>query len=303
MNLRALRTLMEIERDGSFLGVSERLGLTLSAVSLQMKTLERELGVALFDRTFRPPKLTPAGRRIAQHARAIEIEAAAIRAVAEDDEALAGDFRIGFVGTASVRLMPSFLAAARRTLPKARFEVAIDLSTALERALRNGALDAAVLTRTDDLDETLLFAPLRRERFALAAPRSLLVRDAPVGAELRSCADAAPWIQFAPSSGIGVLAADHLRREGVEPTDIVVLDSVEAVMGCVNAEVGFAILPEPDVVRYADPNVAVVPLAGPDLSRELGLAARIGSPLARRADALCALFGSASTERPPNGAP
>lgn len=286
MNLRALRTLLEIERARSFAAAAERLGLTLSAVSLQMKTLEQELQSALFDRANRPPTLTPAGRRVARHARAMLAEADAIRAVAAEDRALTGDFRLGFVGTASVRLMPGFLAAARDRHPRARWSVAIDMSSSLVRRLRSGDLDAAVVTRTEDLEPDIAFAPLRRETFALAAPPGMAL-DPTAGPDVEGVA---PLIQFTTSSGIGLLVAEHLRRKGAQPPEAVTLDSVEAVMGCVNAGVGFAILPEPDIRRYAAPNVAIHPLPAPGLSRELGFAARAGSALDGRLDLLCALI-------------
>lgn len=284
MNLRALRTLIELEDAGGFAVAADRLGLTASAVSLQMKTLEQELRIDLFDRSNRPPTLTPAGRRVATHARRMTAEANAIRAVADEDGALHGDYRIGFVATASVRLMPSFLARARRRHPKARIRVEIDLSTALVRALLTGALDAAVITRTADLEQSLDFTALADEVFALAAPSALRART------LQECAARAPLVQFTPSTGIGALVADHLRREGVTPREVVELASVEAVMGCVNAGVGFAILPEPDVERYRDATVTATPLAAPGLGRELGLALRTGGPLAEQRAALIELF-------------
>ncbi|MEO1331766.1 MAG: LysR family transcriptional regulator, partial [Pseudomonadota bacterium] len=148
MNLRALRTLIEIDRAGSFALAADQLGLTLSAVSVQMKTLEAELGFALFDRTRRPPALTPDGRLAATRARAALREVESIRGIADASGALRGTFRIGFVGTASVRLMPGFLARAAEAYPEARILVASGLSESLIERVRAGELDAAVVTET-----------------------------------------------------------------------------------------------------------------------------------------------------------
>lgn len=282
MNIRALKTLVAIEQIGGFAAVAARLGLTVSAVSLQMKTLEDELQVALFDRSHRPPRLTPIGRRVAAHAATILAEQEAIRAAASEDEGLHGDLRIGAVGTASVRLMPQFLATARRRHPSARIGVSIDTSAALERRLLEGALDAAVVTKTHDIPDGLTFRRLRRERFAIAAPTTAGTTA------LARLAEALPLVQFTPSTGIGLLVAQHLRGEGVRPAERLTLDSVEAVMGCVTAGVGFAILPEPDVARYGGPDVAQAPV--PDLERELGIAARTDSPMARLVETLADLF-------------
>ncbi len=62
MSIRALRTLQAIARHGSFAGAGKAVGLTQSAVSLQVKALEDEFGAALFDRSRRLPVLTEAGR-------------------------------------------------------------------------------------------------------------------------------------------------------------------------------------------------------------------------------------------------
>lgn len=285
MNLRALRTLVEIERVGGFARAADRLGLTLSAVSLQMKTLEEELQLSLFDRSQRPAAMTPAGRRVAAHARAMLEEADAIRAVSagEGADRLHGDYRIGFVATASVRLAPGFLAAGRRRHPTARFAAVIDLSAPLMAQLRAGALDAAVLTRTPDLGPDLALTHLRREPFALAAP--VQSGAAPV---LAHCVGALAFVQFAPATGIGLLAAQHMRRLGAVPHERIVLDSVEAVMECVNSGVGFALLPEPDVRRYAAAGVSIAP--EPGLARDLVLATRAASPLTALSEALAALF-------------
>lgn len=282
MNIRALQTLVEIEQIGGFAAVAERLGLTVSAVSLQMKTLEDELQVALFDRAHRPPRLTPIGRRVAAHAATVLAETEAIRAAASADDGLHGDFRIGVVGTASVRLMPRFLATARRRHPSARMGMVIDTSAALERRLLEGALDAALVTKTDELPDGLTFRRLRRERFAIAAPKSA------GSVALKRLVETMPLVQFTPSTGIGLLVARRLRREGLRPVETIPLDSVEAVMGCVTAGVGFAILPEPDVARYGGPDVVSAPV--PELERDLGLAVRADSPMARHLETLADLF-------------
>ena len=71
MNLRALCTFVEINNLGSFAVAVDRLGLTLSAVSSQIKKLKAELPVSLFYRSVRPSAMTPEARWLAWHARAM----------------------------------------------------------------------------------------------------------------------------------------------------------------------------------------------------------------------------------------
>lgn len=290
MNLRSLRTLVEIDEVGSFAVAANHLGLTLSAVSLQMKALEADLQLALFDRTHRPPAMTPLARQVARNARTILAEVTRLRAIASEPGVLRGDYRIGFVGTASVRLMPRFLAKASREQPLARFLVESGLSSALAEKVRTGTLDAAVITATPDSRNDALFVPLQTEDFVVAMPERLQ------GCSLENCAAQLPLIQFTPTTGIGMLVADYLAERRVKATASLELDSVEAVMGCVNAGVGFAILPEPDAARYAKA-VSLQRLDGKGLQRILGLAVGQAGPVAGQISALAELFQDATPSR------
>ena len=61
MTLRQLRTLIAFLNAGSFIGAGEKIGLSHSAVSVQMRQLEDELGVTIFNRSTKPPQMTPLG--------------------------------------------------------------------------------------------------------------------------------------------------------------------------------------------------------------------------------------------------
>ncbi|MBJ3776750.1 LysR family transcriptional regulator [Acuticoccus mangrovi] len=281
--MRALRTLVEIDRIGSFAAAAERLGMTLSTLSVQMKTLEDELQFALFDRRHRPPQMTPAARQVAVHARTILAEVDAVRGLGDEPGALKGVLRVGFVGTASVRLLPDFLSAAALRQPAARFEVESGLSTDLLRRVARGELDAAVVTESPDMPLGVRIHRLRREAFALACPQ-----DAPQRDLVRCCAELA-FIRFLPSTGIGLIVDNYLRHHAGPVRETVTLDSVEAVMGCVNRGLGFAVLPEPDARRYASA-AHVAALDAPPLERYLSIAVQEDGPGAVHAEALRDLF-------------
>ncbi|MBU1210993.1 MAG: LysR family transcriptional regulator [Alphaproteobacteria bacterium] len=283
MNLRELRTLVEIDRIGSFALAADRVGLTLSAVSLQMKALEDDLQLSLFDRTHRPPAMTPVARHVARHARTILSEVNSLRAIGTEPGVLRGEYRIGFVATASVRLMPEFLANAAQHQPGARFVVESGLSTSLLRKVETGLLDAAVITATPDLRNDALFIALRTEAFVLAVPKRFK------GYGISQCAGELTHVQFTPTTGIGLLVASYLARLQIAPAKTLEIDSVEAVMGCVNAGFGFAVLPEPDARRYAEA-AHLTRLDATGLERQLGLIVRQDGPIAEQVLTLAALF-------------
>ncbi len=287
MNLRALRTLVEIDRVGSFQEAAERLGMTLSTVSMQMKTLEEELLFPLFDRAYRPPAMTPAAREVVRHARAILAEVDAVRALGDELGVLKGVIRIGFVGTASVRLLPGFLLAAGREQPLAEFAVESGVSTDLLRRVETAELDAAVVTQSPDTPRSIHSEPLQREAFALAVP------SAAKGFGLARCCAELAFIRFLPSTGIGLLVDGYLARHARPPRKTVTLDSVEAVMGCVNAGLGFGVVPEPDARRYAS-HAHVTVLDDPPLARVVSLAVRAGGLGPGQPEALRHLFAFAA---------
>lgn len=73
MSIRYLKTLLAIAEKGSFAAAARTVNLTQSAVSMQMKALEDDLGLSLFDRSRRPPVLTEAGKALVPRARQIVV--------------------------------------------------------------------------------------------------------------------------------------------------------------------------------------------------------------------------------------
>ena len=272
MQTRALKTLTKIAKIGSFVQTADHLHMTLSAVSMQMKSLEAELGVTLFDRSFRPPQLTPIGRSIASHATTLLNAEEKLVRVCNPGNHMAGRFRIGFVTTASVRLLPDFLKTAAKLAPKAEFSLETGLSEALEAKVLSGQLDGAIVTASNDFSPALQYDVLYDEPlvFALPLEKRGLSFDALV-------ADTT-FLQFMPSTGIGKLIANQIlkiRTRGQGPT--IILNNVEAIVECVKKGIGFTLLPRPDIERYADASVHIMCPQKINVSRKLVLTTARGS--------------------------
>ena len=284
MLLRSLRTLVTIEEMGSFAKAADRLAMTLSAVSMQMRSLETELEVQLFDRTVRPPMVTPIGKSVVEQARRILNAQDKLLALCADKEELRGNFMIGFVPTASIRLLPDFLISARNRFPHARFSFETGLSTELARKVYHRKLDAAVLTRVNDESSKLRLAPILEEEFVFALPPSAK------GMALSDCMREMPFIQFLPQAGIGRILDNYLKRNKLLPKSTIVLDSVEVVVECVNAGVGFTALIREDILRYGNHDLTLLPMQAPPLTRELSLVTLRGSEADIYGDKLLSLF-------------
>jgi DNA-binding transcriptional LysR family regulator len=270
MNLRALETLVRIARVGSFSAAAEEANMTLSAVSMQIKALEGELNVQIFDRAMRPPQLTPLGREVVAQAERVLREQAGLQRLCAPQNGLTGMFRIGVIQSAAVRFVPGILQQAARLAPAARFDFATGLSASMCADVLSGYLDAAIVTCVGTEDPMLGFSTLARDRLVLAFP-------AAIGAtELSTVTRQVPFLRFNPGSGIGQIVTRTLRARGVALGESLTLDSIEAIMECVRQGSGFTILPEPDVSRHADPEVRIAPLEGEPVIRELSCVMRRG---------------------------
>jgi DNA-binding transcriptional LysR family regulator len=287
MQTRALRHLVRISQIGSFLQASDQLNMTLSALSMQMKALEAELAVQLFDRSVRPPRLTPMGRAIVAKANRVLDQEDALLELCRPDGDLVGKFRMGFVTSAAARLLPGFLENASQNMKRAAFEFETGLSEVLQDKVRSGTLDAAVVTGTEVNPGGLHQVVLRREPFVFACDAAI----ADQGLDMLIARQT--FFHFMPQTGIGKLitaAMKQTRRPAGAPT--VMLDNLEAIMGCVKTGLGFTLLPEPDVRRYA--NDALVTMAAlDDVHRSLVLVTRIDDVLSKHLDALVTQFDRA----------
>lgn len=268
MNIRALETLVQILTVESFSEVAEMRNMTLSAVSMQMKSLEHELDVELFDRQCRPPRLTPLGRKIAQQAQLILGERDSLTKMCQNSQELRGVYLLGFIQTASVRVLPKFLLIATQRAPNAAFQFTSGLSEDLSTQVAEGKLDAAVVTQVAEQAEGLNIQTLVEEELVIAVPQAYRHCD------LASLQQQLKFIRFRPTTGIGRLVSSAIKDRENPPTNQLILNSIEGTLECVKLGLGFTVLPKPDVSRYRDERIATIASSGLFPNRHLALVTR-----------------------------
>lgn len=146
MDIDLIRTFEAIRETRSFTAAARQVGRTQSAVSLQMKRLEDQLGRSLFIRGRNPVELSPHGEQFSIYAR---------RMLAAYDDALAAFDRRSVEGTVVLglpsdyapRILPLVLQRFVSIYPLARVDIAIDESRHLVRRLAEGAVDLAFVTK------------------------------------------------------------------------------------------------------------------------------------------------------------
>jgi LysR family hydrogen peroxide-inducible transcriptional activator len=171
MNLRDLHYLIAVAETHHFGKAAERCFVSQPTLSGQIKKLEEELGVTLFERTSRSVEITPIGEEVLAHARQMMEQADVIRQLARShQDPLAGPLRIGAIPTLSPYLMPLILAPLKKQLPQMKLVLSEELTDTLLARLRDHEIDAALLAtpvEVPDLEAIALFD----EPFWIAYPR------------------------------------------------------------------------------------------------------------------------------------
>ncbi|WP_027285804.1 LysR substrate-binding domain-containing protein [Rubritepida flocculans] len=179
MNLRDLRYLLALVEHGHVRRAAEACGVSQPTLSVQLRKLEEQLGLTLFERASKGVTPTAACRRLLGHVRAAVAEADAIYAAARSlRDPLSGPFRLGIIPTLAPYLLPLVFAPLREALPALEVEPWEDQTAALLERLRAHELDAALLA-TEAEGPELLSRPLFEEPFfaALSPEHPLAQRE------------------------------------------------------------------------------------------------------------------------------
>jgi LysR family transcriptional regulator, hydrogen peroxide-inducible genes activator len=255
MNLRDLRYLLAVADHGHFGRAAEACGVSQPTLSVQLRKLEEQLGLALFERGSRGVTPTDAGARLIGHARAAVAEADAIAALARSlRDPLAGRFRLGIIPTLAPYLLPLIFAPLRDALPALEIEPWEDQTAALLERLRGHDLDAALLATAPDGPD-LLARDLFAEPFLAALPP-----DHPLAAQERvSEAELAPDIL--------VLADGHCLRDqalaacgSAQASGTLRASSLPTLMNMVAAGYGTTLIPGLAAGAAQDAGIALRPL-------------------------------------------
>ncbi len=170
MNLRDLKYILAVAETRHFGRAASRCFVSQPTLSGQIKKLEDELDVVIFERTNRSVDVTPVGEIILNHARLALEQAGMIEQVARaHQDPLAGSLRIGAIPTLSPYLMPLVLVPLKHAYPKMRLVLSEEITDSLLLRLAHHEIDAALLaTPVDASDFDAL--PLFDEPFWLAHP-------------------------------------------------------------------------------------------------------------------------------------
>lgn len=250
MELRHLEHFVAVAEEGSFTRGAARVHVVQSALSVSVRSLERELGVRLFDRTTHRVSMTDAGVALLPEARrTLKAAEEALDAVAAVRGVRRGVLRVGIMQSLVAVDLASLLARFRQDHPEVeiRLSPAIGGSAALAEDVRQGALDVAFLALPPEREQGLATVELALEPFLLAgAPGTL-----EPGRDPLSLAELARerFVDFPRGWATRAAADEAFAKAGAGRSVTIEVADVTTFLQLVQVGLGFGLLPRSLVPR------------------------------------------------------
>ncbi|OAN62259.1 LysR family transcriptional regulator [Sphingomonas sp. TDK1] len=238
MTLEQLRIFVAVAEREHMTRAAEAVGVTQSAASAAIATLEARHDIKLFHRVGRGIELTDAGRFFLDEARAVLARAAeAALALGEYAGLKRGHLRLVASQTIAAYWLPERLAMFHRRYPDIELSVAIANTEGAARSVRDGEAELGFVEGMVD-DPALA-------HWKVGEDRMLLVSSTHADAITNAWLSAAPWVMREPGSGTRSTFETAIRDRGLDPRDlnvVLTLPSNESVLAAVRAGVGAAML-------------------------------------------------------------
>jgi DNA-binding transcriptional LysR family regulator len=263
VELRQLEYFVAVAEEANFTRAAERVHISQSGISAQVRRLEQQLGAELIDRSARTATLTPAGSAALEHARAVIAAASAVQqAVDEVTGLLRGRLVIAMVTACTVRPLFDALSAFHAAHPGVELSLLEDASDRLIELVRSGQADLA-LTGVAAMPSDLEGIPVTSERLVAAVPA-----DHPLARRKRvTLADIAahPVICMPKGTGIRTVFDRGCSARAALPDIALQASAPSAVADLAARGLGVAILTASMVENHALCPLSIVDLDAPAL--------------------------------------
>jgi DNA-binding transcriptional LysR family regulator len=251
MDLRQLEYFVAVAEERNFTRAAERVHISQSGVSAQIRQLERELGADLFDRSARTATLTVAGKAALEHARAALAAAEAVgQAVGDVTDLIRGTLTVGMVIGCTVTPLFDALAAFHQAHPGVEISLLEDNSDRLIEAVRTGALDIALVGTATATPDGLDAFTIVSERLVAAVPaghpltkqRWLTLRDLA----------AHPLVCMPPGTGLRTVFDNACAAQNLQPAITFQAGAADAIADLAARGLAVAILSESMATTYPE---------------------------------------------------
>lgn len=251
MELRQLEYFVAVAEEANFTRAAERVHISQSGVSAQIRQLERELGAELIDRSGRGATLTEAGTAALGHARAALAAADALRqSVDEVNGLLRGSIVVGMVTACTITGLFEALDSFHRAHPGIDITLVEDNSDRLVDRVRGGEIDLAFVGTTEARPHGLDALVIITDRLiAAVAPDHPLARQTTI--EMRDLA-AYPIVCMPAGTGLRAAFDKASASEGVRPYIAMQATAPGTIADLAARGLGVAILSQSMAGAFAD---------------------------------------------------
>ncbi|MGE5472174.1 MAG: hydrogen peroxide-inducible genes activator [Bacteroidota bacterium] len=296
MTLTEMRYIVALARERHFGKAAEACHVSQPTLSVALKKVEGQLGAALFERTAADVRITAIGERIVTQARRVLDEAVRLEEIAESTgDPLSGQLRVGIIYSIAPYLLPQFIPALHQYAPNMPLFLKEDFTGNLIPALKAGELDVIVIA-LPFAEAGLVAQAVYQEPFRVVVPaahpwsrREAISTDELDGQNLLLLGQGNCFRDQVLESCPRLSAPDGLAHslEG---------GSLETIRYMVASGAGIAVMPSTAADPLIDKEalVKVLPFAGEQPSRTVGLVWRISFPRPQAIDAVRAALLSCS---------
>ena len=267
MQLKQLKTLIAIADTGSFHAAAEVVCITQSAVSMQMKNLEEQLQIELFERSVRPPRLSNSAQLILEQARKIVELSDNLLETSPVAGQFSGFIRIGSIPGVSF-MLPDTLCLLRDKYRDLQLRVFSNYTDELITQVLTGKLDAAVVTQPSELDAHLASRKILVEPMVVLAPKDM------TGTSDEVLLKTQPLISFNRKAEVSRRIEEALLQRRIKVDPIMEMDTLETFQMMIQRGLGIGILPVSSVRKHLRDELYIVPFGTPPLTRKITLIQR-----------------------------
>ncbi|WP_373502948.1 LysR family transcriptional regulator [Aestuariivirga sp.] len=271
--LKAMEVFVAVAETGKMTAAAQLLGMTQSAASQHIASLERAYEAVLFDRSVRPTRLTQVGTLLHRHAaRILNVVGDLETEMRHQGPHPIGVLRLGILASIATTLTPPLVTLARKGFGVQDVTLHAGQSGDHENLLRTRTADLAITSNPFYDMDGLERYPVLQESFLLVVPekyRGPTDRLEAVQAKL-------PLIRFGDSTSVGRQITQHLRRIRAKPQQVIQADRSSMVTACVAHGMGFTLLtPSLLIDGFVEQMpLRVLPLPVPGFSRTITVVAR-----------------------------
>jgi DNA-binding transcriptional LysR family regulator len=258
MDLSALNIFRTVVNENGVTRAAVKLNRVQSNVTTRIRQLEEDLGTALFTRAGRRLVLTPAGATLLPYAeRLLALADEARHAITE--ERPHGRLRLGTMESTAASRLPGALARYHQRWPEVTLELLTGVTQSLIDSVKNFTVDTALIARPPEPEalppELFESVAVFSEELVLISPRG----QHPVSTAHDIAGNT--LVAFAHGCAYRTYAARWYAAQGIRPARVLELGSYHAIVACVAAGAGVAVVPRSvvDVAQIAD-DIAVHPL-------------------------------------------